>query len=93
MTSITVGDIARRIREPGEELSAVIDRLRNWTKEGLIKPVGDRSPGTGRKRLYPERAIIDAAILSRLARYYGIWAPKSASWAAPSTLPLSNSQR
>lgn len=68
--SLTVGEIAERIREPDEDLAAVIDRLRNWTKEGLLKPIRKKT-GIGRKRRYQEEAIVTAAILSRLSRYYG----------------------
>jgi DNA-binding transcriptional MerR regulator len=72
VTSLTVREIAERIREPGEDLTAVVDRLRNYTKEGLLKPAGSRHPGTGRRRRYPERAVIDAAILSKLSQRFGI---------------------
>lgn len=75
MAKLTVGEIAKRIQEPGEDLTVVVDRLRNWTGEGLLKTL-DHNPGTGRKRLYPERALIDAAILSRLTRYFGVRAPQ-----------------
>lgn len=74
--SVTVGEIAKKIQEPDEPLTSVINRLRSWTKEGVLKPLGDEAPGTGQKLRYPERAIVDAAILSRLARHYGIWATK-----------------
>ena len=76
MTIITVGEIARRIKEPGEDESTVIDRLRSWTKEGLLTLASERNPGTGRKREYQERAIVEAAILSKLSRHFGIWAPR-----------------
>lgn len=66
MATITVSDIARRIQRPGEDQASVVDRLRNWTKEGLLRPVGDKNPGTGRPRRYPEEAVIDALVLSTL---------------------------
>jgi len=58
---LTVGEIAECIREPSEDLTVVVDRLRNWTGEGLLKTL-DHNPGTGRKRLYPEKALVDAAL-------------------------------
>jgi hypothetical protein len=70
--ALTVGELARAVALPGEELSAVTDRLRAWTKEGLLRPIGSKSTGTGHKRLYPWRAVFDAAILSKLASYYGL---------------------
>jgi hypothetical protein len=63
---ITVRDIAKRIRRDDEDLQAVINRLRNWTKEGLLQFLGDKHPGTGKSRLYPERAVVDALVLSAL---------------------------
>jgi hypothetical protein len=76
MTDLTVGEIAKRIQEPGEDLKVVINRLRSWTRENLLKPRNDKKPGTGQKLLYSERTLVDAAIMSKLARHYGIWAPR-----------------
>jgi hypothetical protein len=44
-----------------------VDRVRNWTKEGLLKPVGDIHPGTGRKKQYSEKAAIRALILQTIS--------------------------
>jgi hypothetical protein len=74
---LTAGEIAERIQLPGEDLRAIGERLRTWTKEGLLKPLGRRSPGTGRYHRYPQRALIDAAILSLLAQRYGLWGKKA----------------
>jgi hypothetical protein len=67
MASLTASDVAQRIKRPGEELTVAINRLRNWTKEGLIKPAGDAHPGTGRKKRYTESAVQDAVVLQVLA--------------------------
>jgi hypothetical protein len=45
----------------------VLDKVINWTEMGLLAPRGKKRPGTGRYRLYPETAVIDALILSALA--------------------------
>jgi hypothetical protein len=63
---LTVRDIAKRIRRDDEDLDVVVNRLRNWTKEGLLQFVGDKHPGTGKTRFYPEYAVIDALVLSAL---------------------------
>lgn len=65
-TELTVRDVARRIRRDGEDLEVVVNRLRNWTKEGLLAFLGDKHPGSGRTRLYPEYAVVDALVLSAL---------------------------
>jgi hypothetical protein len=63
---LTVRDVAKRIRRDDEDLEVVVNRLRNWTKEGLLQFLGDKHPGTGKTRLYPEYAVIDALVLSAL---------------------------
>jgi DNA-binding transcriptional MerR regulator len=65
--ALTVADIAELIRRPDADKAAVIERVRSWTKEGLLEPAGDRNPGTGRPRLYDESAAYDAAILNAMA--------------------------
>jgi hypothetical protein len=79
MAGITVSEIAERIRREDEDLTTVVDRLRNWTKEGLLQPLGKKNPGTGRKRRYPETAIIDALVLSFLTERTTMTAVKAAS--------------
>ena len=83
-TLLTVRDIAERIRRSDEEIDAVVDRLRNWTKERLLEPAGERNPGTGRKRTYSETAVIDAAILTALTEW-GIPAVKAAQYGVGQT--------
>jgi hypothetical protein len=67
MTTLTVSDIAQRVQKPGEKLRIAADRVRNWTKEGLLKPIGDIHPGTGRKKQYSEKAAIRAMILQAIS--------------------------
>jgi hypothetical protein len=74
----TVKDIAKKIQRPSETLQAASDRLRNWTKEGLIKTVGERHPGTGRARKYPHQALVDAVLLQVLTDCTGISAVNAA---------------
>ena len=67
VATLTAGDIAEIIQRPGEELTTAVDRVRNWAKEGLLKPVGDAHPGTGRKKQYPEKAAVRAMILQAIS--------------------------
>jgi hypothetical protein len=78
----TVRDIAKRIRRDDEDLEVVVNRLRNWTKEGLLEFSGDKHPGSGKIRLYPEDAVIDALVLSTLTAT-GIPAVRAGSAAGP----------
>ena len=63
---ITVRAIADIIRRPHEEMGTVVDRIRGWADVGLLKVVGDRFPGTGKRRVYEAGAIVDALVLTGL---------------------------
>ena len=83
MRTYTVTEIAGLIARKGEKLDLIGDRIRNWTKDGLLEPLGEKHPGTGRSRSYPEKALIEALVLLELmdclgiqpvkARYYAGW--------------------
>jgi DNA-binding transcriptional MerR regulator len=62
----TAKEIAERIVGNGE-LQPAIERVHHWTREGLLEPIGDRNPGTGRRRLYSEDAVVAAKVLNLLA--------------------------
>lgn len=64
---LTVSEIAERIAKPGASKAAIVERLRHWTREGLLVPLGDKNPGTGRSRVYDEGTLLDAAVLDILA--------------------------
>jgi hypothetical protein len=66
LQTLSVKDIAQRVRRPGEELQVTIDRLRNWTDQNLIHQVGSKNPGTGRARRYTRDALLEAALLEVL---------------------------
>jgi hypothetical protein len=68
----SVSEIAEKIGRPGEDMRVVGDRIRNWTREGLLEPVGTKNPGTGRSRLYPETALIDALVLTAITEAVGL---------------------
>ena len=51
-------DLAEKIAPSAEDLPSTIERIRHWTREGLLTPVGERNPGTGHKRRYDEEAVV-----------------------------------
>ena len=53
--------------KPGGSKAALIQRVRHWTRERLILPLGERHPGTGRHRVYGDAAVQYALILGALA--------------------------
>lgn len=79
MQDISVKDIAERIQRPGETLQTAIDRVRNWTKEGLLSLAGEKNPGTGRARRYSRDALLEASLLNIL-NDIGIPAARAAPW-------------
>jgi hypothetical protein len=76
MQTVSAGDIARLIKRPDEDLTPVVDRIRNWVKYGLLTPAGAQNPGTGRHRHFDDKAVIEAAILNLLSRDYGVAGPR-----------------
>ena len=80
---LTVSLLADRIWSPDGNLTKpqVIDRLRNWTKEGLLLPLGEKNPGTGRHRYYPHWAVADALLLTVLTDAVGLQAVKARAFA------------
>ena len=66
MATLTAQDIGEHIQQPRESLTAAVDRFRNWTKMGLIKPTGERHPGTGHKKRYAKAVLLEAVLMQSL---------------------------
>jgi hypothetical protein len=74
VTDVTVREIADRICRRGEDTVRLVDRIRKWTDLGLLVPIGKKSPGTGRHRLYAKSSVADALVLSILTDATGLQA-------------------
>jgi hypothetical protein len=72
MQTLTASEIAEKIRRPHENMRAAGDRIRNWTREGLLEPAGDKHPGTGKVRKYPQSALMEAAFLQVITDCTGV---------------------
>jgi hypothetical protein len=83
-SGFTVQEIARRIQRPFENLNTVVDRIRGWGDLGLIDVLGDKHPGTGRKRTYATSALIDALTFTALTDA-GLPVLRTGSWGQAST--------
>jgi hypothetical protein len=68
-SGLTARDIAQHLRRGEEPLSVAVDRFRNWTKMGIINPVGEAHPGTGRKKRYSHVALLEAALIQSLLEF------------------------
>ena len=67
----TVSDIAQKIRRPDEEIGQAVTRVRNWTKEGLLRPSGKAHTGTGNAREYSTEAVVDAFLIETFVQCFG----------------------
>lgn len=67
--AMTISQMANRAAMRGIKRVAFIERVRYWTREGLLEPVGELNPGTGRHRRYANSALEDALILNTLADF------------------------
>jgi hypothetical protein len=65
MATFLASEIAEKIQAPGENPVRVLNRVRNWMKMGLLRPVGDAHPGSGRASEYSEDTLLDAALLQK----------------------------
>lgn len=72
-----VSDIAEKIKRPDEDIGQAITRVRNWTKEGLLKPSGKANPGSGRTRKYSKATLRDAVLMQALVN-----SGTSATWSS-----------
>lgn len=61
-----VREIADRVRRDHETTKTVIDRIRSWADYGILRPVGEKHPGTGKKRRYGADTIVDATLLTAI---------------------------
>jgi DNA-binding transcriptional MerR regulator len=67
VATLTVGGIAEQLRALAPDEEASIERIRHWTREGLIGPVKKPNAGAGKHREYDVLSVLDAAILTVIA--------------------------
>ena len=67
----TVREIARKItvEDRKEEFKRRLRQVRHWTNSGLLKPTGQKHPGTGVARTYGPDEVRKAALLRELTRF------------------------
>jgi DNA-binding transcriptional MerR regulator len=65
--TLTVGQIVEQLGPVAPDPAATSERIRHWTREGLLLPIDQHHAGTGRHRRYSPDASYEAAILNALA--------------------------
>jgi hypothetical protein len=87
------GDMA--VMEPPDTVTlegtvdtALVERIRHWTRERLLLPAGELHTGRGKHRCYPVDSICEAALLQTLTTFGLTWRYLSDALAATrSSLP------
>ena len=64
---MTMNDLVDEAVRRGADRLLVVSRLRHWVREGLIEPVGQHHPGSGRHRFFEDAALKIALALNALA--------------------------
>jgi hypothetical protein len=67
---LTVNQLASRICSDPKKLPVVVERIRNWTRAGLLLPI-ERRPGRGASRLFGDGDLPAAAVLNTLSETAG----------------------
>ena len=66
--TLTVGQIVEQLSPVVPDAAAAMsERIRHWTREGLLLPIDQHHAGTGRHRRYSPDTSYDAAVLNALA--------------------------
>jgi hypothetical protein len=66
--TLTVGQIVEQLGPVTPDAAAAMsERIRHWTREGLLLPVNQHHAGTGRHRRYSADTSYEAAVLDALA--------------------------
>jgi DNA-binding transcriptional MerR regulator len=64
--TLTVSEIAEALEPIAPDVAGTIQRIRHWTREQMMLPVGKLHSGPGKHRQYAATAVYDAAILHML---------------------------
>lgn len=65
--TLTVGQIVEQLSAVAPDPAAISERIRHWTREGILVPVDQHHAGTGRHRRYTSDTGYEAAVLNSLA--------------------------
>jgi DNA-binding transcriptional MerR regulator len=64
---LTVGDIAAMLMPIAPGLEGTIQRIRHWTREGVLRPIELAHGGPGKHRRYDDASVYSAAVLTVMA--------------------------
>jgi DNA-binding transcriptional MerR regulator len=61
--ALTVSDLAEALAPIAPDVAGTIQRIRHWTREGVLQPIAFAHSGPGKHRRYSPAAIYSAAVL------------------------------
>ena len=61
--TVTVSDLAEALAPIAPDVAGTIQRIRHWTREGVLRPIEFAHGGPGKHRRYSPAAIYSAAVL------------------------------
>jgi DNA-binding transcriptional MerR regulator len=67
--TLTVSEIAEKLRPIASDAKATLIRLSHWTLQGMLIPVDQMHAGTGKRRIYAADDVYSAAILHVLTAF------------------------
>ena len=67
--TLTVSEIAEKLRPVAPDVKATLIRLSHWTLQGMLIPVDQMHAGTGKRRIYAADDVYSAAILHVLTAF------------------------
>jgi DNA-binding transcriptional MerR regulator len=62
-TTLTVSDVAAALEPLTKDTEGTIQRIRHWTREGVLQPIKFGHSGPGKHRRYNPAAVYSAAVL------------------------------
>src|SRR5262249_38559673 len=65
--TLTAAELTEMLNRIAIEPGRTAERLKHWARAGLLEPVGEQHPGTGRHRRYDFDSITVAAVLTVLS--------------------------
>jgi hypothetical protein len=68
--ALTLEQLAKRVCPPHGDVAAITERIKRWSKTGLLPSLN--RPGRGRVRIWEPYAAVDAAVLNALADLKGL---------------------
>lgn len=65
--SLKVGDLAAMLASTASDPESIIERIRHWTREGVLQPIASENAAPGKHRHYDKASAYCAKVLNAMA--------------------------